>query len=198
MVESVLPLNQGSALILTTARYLTASGRSVQRPLPGTALAGILEKGSRRFFTDNGRPLPETGGVEPDERANSWPLDEWARFLEQSTAFINFAGVYLGRYGAVTDSFEVDDVILEDFRSFLLAGGVRVPESSWEHTLGFLATRIQEEVFNLSFGISRGEEVEVRADPQVRSAVEALGKAERLIEQRTQPIPLQGGATKGR
>lgn len=45
VAEAIMPLSQGAALVLTTARYFTPRGRSVQKELPATALAGILSGG---------------------------------------------------------------------------------------------------------------------------------------------------------
>ena len=157
IAESVLPLSEGTALVLTTARHFTPSGRSIQRPLPGTALAGIIQQGKERFYTDSGRPLSEKGGVQPDTEAKSWQLDPWAEFLQQSTAFVNFAQFYVDRHGKVSGDFEVDDSVLGKFKGFLDGAGVRVPPLSWENSLPFLKVRIKTELFNLAFGITRGE-----------------------------------------
>ena len=180
VVETVMPLGESTALVLTVARYLTPSGRSVQRPLPGTALAGILSGTERAFTTGRGRPLAELGGVEPDQKAESWELDPWARFLEESTAFINFAQRYLERRGRISDDFAVGDSLIEDFRRFLEESGVVIP-ASWEGLVPFFKARIQTELFNLVFGITRGDEVEVKADPQVQAAWQAVGRARELL-----------------
>jgi carboxyl-terminal processing protease len=180
VVETVMPLGEGTALVLTVARYFTPSGRSVQRPLPGTALAGILSGTERTFTTGRGRPLTELGGVEPDQKAESWQLDPWARFLEESTAFINFAQRYLERRGRISDDFAVGDSLIEDFRQYLEDSGVVIP-ASWEAHVPFFKARIQTELFNLVFGIARGNEVEVKADPQVQAAWQAVGRARELL-----------------
>ena len=180
VVESVLSLGEGAALVLTVARYRTPSGRSVQRPLPGTALAGILDGIQRAFATGRGRTLTDQGGVEPDVKAESWQLDPWARFLEESTAFINFAQRYLERHGRIDADFDGGDSLIEEFRRFLQESGVVVPPS-WEVHVPFLKARIQTELFNLVFGISRGNEVEVKADPQVQAAVKAIEQARELL-----------------
>ncbi|MBF8304986.1 MAG: hypothetical protein HW398_174 [Acidobacteria bacterium] len=188
VVESVLPLGESTALVLTVARYLTPSGRSVQRPLPGTALAGILGRTQQAFATDRGRPLTDRGGVEPDQKAESWRLDPWARFLEESTAFINFAQRFLERRGRIGPDFVVGDSLLEEFRGYLEESGVVVVPLTWQAHAPFLKARIQTELFNLVFGILRGDEVEVKADPQVQAAVEAIEQAKAL---------LRGGAVAG-
>ena len=192
VVESVLPLSQGAALVLTVAQYFTPQGASVQKALPGTALAGILEKGTRQFFSDQGRPLGRNGGVQPDEKADSWQLDSWARFVQQSSAFINFAQTYLDRHGQVEEDFLVEEPVLEDFRNFLRRAGLRVPPESWERSRPFVRTRIQTELFNLTFGISRGDEIEIRADPQVQAGRLSLSKASQLLAGRGQ-APMPGG-----
>ena len=71
VVQSVLPLSEDTGLALTTAQYFTPSGRSIQRPLPGTALAAPGREldpasSSNRFSTDDGRPLAPSGGIAPD------------------------------------------------------------------------------------------------------------------------------------
>ncbi len=183
VVESVLPLSEGTALVLTTARYFTPSGRSIQRSLPGTALAGILQQGkTKEFYTDSGRPLSAAGGVHPDTPAGPWQLDPWAEFLQESTAFMNFAQAYRDGLGKVSGEFEVDEAVLAEFKNFLLGAGVRVPPLAWEKSLPFVKVRIKTELFNLVFGIPRGNEVDVRGDPQVQSAREALGQAQQLLQ----------------
>ena len=186
VVESVLPLSGGAALALTTAQYFTPQGRSVQRPLPGTALADILDKGGKKLYSDSGRPLAEGGGVQPDQEASSWKLDPWADLLGQSTAFTNFAESYIERHGKVNEAFEVDDSVLEEFQRFLVQAGAPIPPQSWMTSLPFLKVRIKTELFNLVFGVSRGDEVEVGGDPQVLSALQALGQAQELLRQKGQ------------
>ena len=183
VVESVLPLSEGTALVLTTARYFTPSSRSIQRPLPGTALAGILQQGkTKEFYTDGGRALPAEGGVHPDTPVAPWQLDPWAEFLQESTAFMNFAQAYRDSLGKVSEEFEVDESVLTGFKNFLYEAGVRVPLLSWEKSLPFVKVRIKTELFNLVFGIPRGNEVDVRGDPQVQSAKQALGQAQQLLQ----------------
>jgi hypothetical protein len=47
--------------------------------------------------------------------------------------------------------------------------------------VAFFKARIQTELFNLVFGITRGDEVEVKADPQVQAAWQAVGQARALL-----------------
>jgi len=47
--------------------------------------------------------------------------------------------------------------------------------------LPFIRMSIQAEVLNLVFGIGKGDEAALRADPQARVAAEAISQAERLL-----------------
>ncbi len=181
VVESVMPLRDGAALALTTARYFTPQGRSVQKPVPGTALAGIMPSGGKQFRSDSGRPLLSGGGVQPDQKASTWQLDSWTAVLGQSTAFVNFAQSYIERHGKVAENFQVDDGLLGEFQSFIRDAGMVVPARSWANAAPFLKVRIRTELFNLVFGASKGDEVETGGDPQVRAALDALSRARRLL-----------------
>ncbi|MBI4479882.1 MAG: PDZ domain-containing protein [Acidobacteria bacterium] len=181
VAETVMPLSEGNALVLTTARYYTPQGRSLQKPLPGTSLAGILEGGPRQFFTDHGRPIGEQGGVEPDQRAEPWRRDQWTEILQQTTAFINFAQGLVDGRKPVTEQFQVEDQLLEEFRRYLRQSGMEIPEPDWQRDLPFIRMSIQAEVLNLVFGISKGDEAALRADPQARVAAGAISQAERLL-----------------
>ncbi|OFV99461.1 MAG: hypothetical protein A3F68_09055 [Acidobacteria bacterium RIFCSPLOWO2_12_FULL_54_10] len=181
VAESVLPLSEGTALVLTTARHFTPKGRSVQRPLPDTALAGILKNEVHGVLSERGRSLSSSGGVHPDQIASSWQLSDWAVWLDQSTAYINFAQKCLERIGKVAQDFAADDRIMSDFLQYLTEADVRVPPLDWKSNQGYLKMRIEMEIFNLVYGMERGNRAEVEADPQVIIAREAITEMPQLL-----------------
>lgn len=181
VAESVFPLSEGTALVLTTARHFTPKGRSVQRPLPDTALAGILKNETHAVLSERGRSLSSSGGVHPDQIADPWQITGWAVWLDQSTAYINFAQKCLERMGKVPQDFTADDRIISDFLQYLTEAGVRVPQQDWKSNQDYLKMRIEMEIFNLVYGIERGNRVEVEADPQVIIAREAVAKMPQLL-----------------
>lgn len=213
VVETVMALSEKTGLALTTAQYFTSSGCSIQRPLPGTALAasnpsrdgidtgrvGAAADPPRRdlprsstnpspaFHTDNGRPVSAGGGITPDVVIPAHPLDAWVTFLNQRGAFTDFASDYLTLHGKVDKSFEPNPRVLADFKSFLTKQGIRVPEEYWSQDQPYLKLRIKTEIFNLSFGLAVGEEVEVKGDSQVQRAAALFRKI---------PVLLKAPATK--
>jgi carboxyl-terminal processing protease len=181
VVESVAPLSEKCALALLTSQYFTPSGRSIQRPLPGTALEGEMLSGlgqgtsaalgtAPAFRTDIGRPISAGGGISPDIMVPSRQLDPWVSFLNQRGLITNFASAYLTLHGRVDQAFQPDESTLEDLRGFLRRQGVRTPDEFWAADQDYLKLRIKTEVFNLVFGLAAGDEVEVKGDPQVQKA----------------------------
>ena len=194
VVQSVSELSEKTGLALTTGQYFTPSGRSIQRPLPGTALAfttaGITEKPDLRtspasklttasdphttqtavFHTDDGRSVSAGGGITPDVPIPGWNLDSWLSFLDQRGVITTFASQYLTLHGAIKEGFEVSPDVLDDFKSFLLRGGIAVPDEYWNKDQDYLRLHIKVELFSLVFGLDRGDQVATRGDPQVQKA----------------------------
>ena len=186
-LQSVTPLSEGMGIALTTAAYFTPSGRSIQRPLRssgGELLDFSVANGGAEalsFYSLGGRPLAGGGGIIPDVEAHSWQLDAWARFLERNTVIVNFAQFYLGIRGGVNEEFEVTDGVMERFANYLRNAGIRVPPDAWEYNQQYLRVRIQSKLFNLTLGLAKGDEVQVRHDPQVRKAREVLPRVEQIL-----------------
>ena len=193
VVEAVFPLSEKTALVLTTAQYLTPSGRSIQRPLPGTGLAGNggeLQPGKSEpanhrastFHTDNGRPVLAGGGIAPDVTIPTRTLDPWVTFLRDTGAFTRFASDYLTLHRKIDKSFEPDAKVLGNFQDFLGRERIRVPEEYWSQDQDYLKLKIKAEIFNLVFGLAVGDEVEVRGDPQVQKAASLFPKIPSLLK----------------
>jgi carboxyl-terminal processing protease len=186
-VQSVMPLSEGMGIALTTAAYFTPSGRSIQRPLrssSGELLNFSMANGGAddlSFRSLGGRSLAGGGGIIPDVEVQSWQLAPWTRFLERNTVIVNFAQFYLTIRGSVNEEFEVTDAIMEQFNDYLRNAGIRVPADAWESDQQYLRMRIKNELFNLTFGLKKGDEVEVRNDPQVLKAQEVLPRVEEIL-----------------
>jgi carboxyl-terminal processing protease len=188
VVENVIPLSDATGLALTIAQYFTPSGRSIQRRLPGTALAdadpGIGN--STHFHTDNGRPVSAGGGIHPDVVIPPRALDPWAVFLNQRGLFTDFASQYITYHPDLTRSFEPDTDVMTEFRNFLASRRVRTPLEYWVSDQDYLKLRIKMEVFNLVFGLTAGNEVEIKGDPQVQKALEVFPRIPEILRS---PLP---------
>jgi len=187
VVQSVTPLSENTGLALTMAQYFTPSGRSIQRPLPGTALATPGREldprsSASHFFTDDGRPLAPSGGIAPDVEIPPREIDPWLAFLNQTGTFTNFASEYLTLHGRANRSFEPDAAMLGDFKEFLTQAGVRTPEEYWDKYQDYLRLRIKVELLSLVSGLSTGEEVETKGDPQVQKAASLFSQIPQILK----------------
>ncbi len=182
VVESVTGLSGRTGLALTTAQYLTASGRSLQRPLPQTALANLELRETGGFHTDAGRPVRSGGGVTPDVVIPARKLDPWAEFLKQRGVFTTFASEYLSLHARIDDGFEPDEKALNDFRDYLQRSGIRAPEDYWSKDQDYLKLKIKIDLMTLTRGLEAGQEIEVRNDPQVVEAAQMFPKIAALLK----------------
>ncbi len=191
VIQSVVELPESTGLALTAGQYFTPSGRSIQRPLAGTALTfeslspsatgkpGAVKPNAgadpatptaSSFHTDDGRPVAVGGGITPDVSIPGESDDPWLAFITQRGYLTGYAESYLTANGRPVEPFEVSSDTLENFKQDLERNGVRVPEEYWSRDQDALKLRLKVEVVNLLDGLERGNEVATRGDPQAQEA----------------------------
>ena len=203
VVQSVNELSEQTGLALTAGQYFTPSGRSIQRPLPGTSLTfaslsqSTLSKDKTaktaagndpptsvptRFLTDNGRPVTVGGGITPDTTIAGHTDDPWLAFVTQRGYMTSYAESYLSTHGKVDESFEVSPEMLEDFKATLQRNGVRVPDEYWSTDQDRLSLRIKVELLSLIFGLQRGDEFATKGDPQAQQAAGLFPRVAEILK----------------
>lgn len=193
LVQTVYPLSDNTGLALTTAKYYTPSGRLIQREFSGLSLYDYYyyrddpEKNGNSNkqikTTDSGRTVYGGGGITPDEKVTSPPLQGFLRNLEvQKYAFFNFAKNYLGRHNTVPRNFEVTDAILADFRRFLEQEKIAFTDQDINDNVDVIKRRIKQEIFISVFGKIEGDRVAIENDFVVVKAIELLPRAKALAE----------------
>jgi carboxyl-terminal processing protease len=191
LVQSVYPLSEGTGLALTTALYYTPSGRSIQKPLDSSqfALAAATShpNGESEFHTDSGRKVTGGGGIVPDYIVEPAVITRLRAVLEASGSFTTFATGYVADH-KITDDFEPTPALLDDFQVFLSQRGIQPGVNEWSAEREFIANRLKTEIFNLTLGVEKGDEVEAQRDPQIQKAVELISKKtdEKKTEVRSQ------------
>ncbi len=148
-VQSLFPLAGGSVLSLTTARWYTPSGRSIERNRGGRTPLGegpITVQGNPaarpdlgdkpRFTSAGGRLLHGGGGIVPD----LWVLQDTLTSVERSAldetiasasgffaVMQNWAVDYLGARPDLEPGFVITDADLESFHATLQERGAELP-----------------------------------------------------------------------
>jgi carboxyl-terminal processing protease len=203
VVQSVTELSEQTGLALTGGQYFTPSGRSIQRPLPGTALTfaslspsalpaqdpantatgdSSSSPTAAKFHTDDGRPVTVGGGITPDVTLAEHSDDPWLSFITQRGYLTSYADSYLTTHGKLAEPFKVTPELLEDFKANLQRNGVRVPEAYWSKDQDDLKLRLTVELTNLAFGLDRGDEIATKNDPQIRQALSLFPRVPQILK----------------
>ncbi len=184
LVQSVFKLSEETGLALTTALYLSPSKRPIQRPLSDCAdfqfASCRTDEPPKTYPTDAGREIQGGGGIAPDEDAAPWQYTPFEGWLKGSDSFLSFARTFVrNRKAPIDESFEITPAVLDDFQLYLSERGTRVTLAEWTSTVEFIRQGLRQEIFNLTLGVEKGDEIELKNDPQVRAAVEAILSAQR-------------------
>jgi|WetSurMetagenome_2_1015567.scaffolds.fasta_scaffold56057_2 carboxyl-terminal processing protease len=123
LVQTILPLNYGAQLKITTARYYTPSGRSIQEidyihRNPNGVFGAFADSMKKEFTTIGGRAVYEHGGIAPDSTIEETDPGPMVRQLQRKSLFFRFAT----RYAAAHKGENIGPVtpaVLDEFRTFL-------------------------------------------------------------------------------
>ncbi|MEA3247611.1 MAG: S41 family peptidase, partial [Gemmatimonadota bacterium] len=135
--QAVLQLNDGGGLKLTSARWYTPLGRSIERPHTGTAADTVRPT----FTTPRGRRMTGGGGIHPDIAVGDSTLSPaeraWVRAIgTRVTPFRQALTAYAERVVAarrVRDPlFTVDQAMRDGLYAEMRARGVVVPRAIYD------------------------------------------------------------------
>jgi carboxyl-terminal processing protease len=137
LVQSVRRLSHDATLKLTTARYYTPSGRSIQKidygqqvvvhntSVPASAIAQHAS-----YRTKHGRVVSERGGIVPDSLIGGPDTTAFVEQLERASLFFNFATRYAAGMKSLPASFMVDDGVLRQFETYVMQNGLATGSGS--------------------------------------------------------------------
>ncbi len=133
LVQTITRISEGTSLKITTGRYFTPSGRSIQeidyfhRTEDGDVR--ILPDSLRREFrTSHNRSVFEGGGIQPDSVVNIPALSPFAGALSQKAVFFRYANRFASRKKTLTEGFEAGADVLKDFESYSNESGFSFKE----------------------------------------------------------------------
>jgi carboxyl-terminal processing protease len=199
IVQTLFPLGPEVALRITTARWYTPSGRSIQgASLDSVMGAAHTAADSSAFRSDGGRALAGGGGIVPDVLLDpdtlTTPEQGFTLALNgQFTAFRDVLTAYaleLRRGATVTsEGFQVDEAMRDQMRQRLAARGVQMADSTFLHGSKILDQQLSYEVARYVFGPAAERRRRASDDPQI-------GRAAELLRQVTTPSALLGLASR--
>jgi len=213
LVQTIMPLRnvRGYALALTTARYYTPSGRSIQRDYSALAIEEYYAPKDRKpceqgtidmKLTDAGRKVYGGDGITPDYCVDPETPTKFVAHLVGRQAFVNFARSYeaseiqgvaqiagtgsrsqakSAKVRVVGREFRVDEKVMADFTAFLDEQKVKYTAEDLAANHDAITRQIEEEVVRQVFGEGEARKRSLAWDPQVRKALELIPKADLLL-----------------
>lgn len=196
LVQSVMRLDDGTGLALTTAHYYTPSGRLIQRPYEGVSLYDYFYEHNLHTtplsqrevkMTDLGRTVYGGGGITPDVILPPVVLNDFQQSLLDRSAFFEYADQYLSLHDNVPQSWTPNDAIVDSFVAYFAAKHVDLAPSDIAANRSWLRQQIRFRVISSLYGLDAGLKTVMAVDPEVQKAVDLLPQAAAL-ETRAQKV----------
>ncbi|HST57351.1 MAG TPA: S41 family peptidase [Longimicrobium sp.] len=184
LVQDVFQLDGGWALKLTTGRWYTPSGRTIQRPRQLNAEGRLVEvQGDTAkpvFRSDAGRPVYGGGGVTPDVLQTPdtlvGPERALMRLLAPRGAVVNevLMEMAVDLSPGASPTFTSTPALRQDLRGRLERRGLRVDPRAFEAGAPLVDRLLEGRVAEMAFGDSASFRRSVPRDRQIQAAVEVL------------------------
>ena len=194
LVQSVIDLPDKTGLTLTTARYLTPSGRSIQRDYSKLDITDYYNHKS--VMTDIDRPYFEArtitdrrvyggDGIQPDEVVKAPKLtDDQQKLIDPIFFFAR--EIVNGRrpdnvfLPASFGSVSVDDKLIASFGEYAVRTGDKISATAVRANTEFIRLRLKYEIAMAASGSKAAQAILIQDDAQIAKAVTLLPQAAQL------------------
>jgi len=206
LVQRQYSLTDGSAMRVTTSRYYTPSGRTIQKPYEGAEYKKMLnnnEEGENinhekdkdttkpEFKTKGGRTVFGGGGITPDFIIKLENLTEYSVSLRRLNLFLQFANSFFetnkdnikssySDYLKFRDNFDVTESMLQSFKDLAESKGIAFNDEQWNKDKDFIIASIKSIIARDLWGNNGSAAVFLATDKQFQKAMELFPEAEKL------------------
>ena len=133
-------------------------------------------------LTDKGRRVFAGGGIAPDIELEEQRLNDFLWLLDRRYAIDTFAQDYSREHPELPKAWDVSDAVMDEFRQFLHTEEIEFEEADFDANLDYVRRYIKRAIYNSAFDIEEGLRVYYELDPDVQTAIEALPRAQRLLD----------------
>jgi carboxyl-terminal processing protease len=195
LVQSLFPLDGGWALKLTTAKWYTPSGRSIQKErklvdgrlvevVPDSMETDSIRRARPKYKSDAGRVVYGGGAISPDvvvppDTLSSVEQELLRAVTPKSQDFaVTLSTFAFARKDSVKPDFTVSPAWRADFYRRLQSAGVAVDRALYDSASTEVDRLIGDRVARVAFGDSTAKRRELKDDVQLERALEILRKGE--------------------
>ncbi len=207
LVQTVFPLSTNMAVAITTAKYLTPSGRAIQRDYSHIEdyLMGKQAPTENREikYTLKGRKVLGQGGISPDYAVafSLKPLtfefmvrgayfDYARKFTQHRTAALRKVRLPRGQAGrprrpAGSSSATCSSRAPRSWRTSRLTSGrpsIAFEDARFKEAEGEIGRELEREVSSALWGVEEGIKAYRRSDPVVAKALDVMPEAAKFVE----------------
>jgi carboxyl-terminal processing protease len=190
VLQTTYPLGEEIAIKLTTARWYTPSGRSVQRPkadtegAPGNRTPAQLPQ---VFRSASGRPIPNESGILPDLPVRGVPRSDAERSLlsalgEDLSLFRAILSDYAMQVKKTrpvrSESFKVTREMRDEIFERLQRNELEVDRQTFDMASGYVDEQLGYEITRAVFGVVAEARRRALSDRQMQTAVRLLRRGQ--------------------
>jgi carboxyl-terminal processing protease len=193
LVQTLFPLDGGYALKITTAKWYTPSGRSIQRERkfengrfveekPDTAETEAKKKARPAYKSDAGRVVYGGGGITPDVLVRDDTLTTAEQTFTKTIApksqdfFVVVNDYTLELARGVNKDFRLQPQWREEFYRRLGAKGVTVDHAQFESASRYVDRLLEQRVARIVAGDSTAKRRDLKFDAPLKKALELMEK----------------------
>ena len=193
LVQTLFPLDGGYALKITTAKWFTPSGRSIQRERKfvngrfveekaDSAETEAKKKARPAFRSDAGRIVYGGGGVAPDVLVADDTLTTAEQAFNKVVApksqdvYVTLADYSLELSRSATRDFKPLPQWRDEFYRRLTAKGVKVERAQYDAAGRYIDRLLEQRVARLVAGDSTAKRHDLRFDAPLRKALDLMEK----------------------
>jgi carboxyl-terminal processing protease len=209
LVQSIIPLEYGAGLTLTSAKYYTPSGRLIQRDYSDGGFYNYIYRGGTlrakdeqgkpvgpASRTDTGRPVYGGGGITPDESVKPQTLTTLQGRMRDPIFFFS-RDVATGRipgletykvdraiefgHDLLATDYPMNDAVFNAFKEYV------AKDANWktfnpalDRNRAFIEQQIRFQLATASYGTVTAVQVLTKEDPQIAKAIEVVPRARDL------------------
>ena len=206
LVQRQLPLNDGSAIRVTIARYYTPSGRLIQRPYENgdtrnyykdlyiknrESVLDSLKQLKPKYKTRSGRIVYGGGGITPDQHI-TWDLNlqkNTQRLLTHTMRpFFNWGSNYASNHRDELDNYEsfktdwvLDDSDFQMFLDYVSSETIELNQEELELDKDYILNMLKSEIASAHWGKDEAIGIRLNYDSQVMDALNYFNEAAGFI-----------------